>query len=386
MSPPSPDKLDSQRHLFEIPAQVTYLNCANMAPQMRRVKEAGLAALKANASPWTRTGEDWFAGAETLRALAGRLINAEADCMALVPAASYGIALAAANVPVERGQSIVILDRQFPSNVYAWRVLAQRRGGRVHTVQRAHEDSWTASLLQAIDADTAVVAIPNCHWTDGSLVDLKKVGEKARSVGAALVIDASQSLGAYPLDVAQIQPDFLVSVGYKWLLGPLGVSYLYVAPRWHAAGVPLEYSWLSRAGAEDFASLVDYTDEFRAGARRFDMGEFSQFTLLPMATAALQQLLEWGVGRIHQTACALNQIAADAASEIGAWALPAQHRAGHILGLHTRGERGASIAAALRAADIHVSVRGDLLRIAPHVYNDRSDIERLITALRGLLR
>src|SRR5581483_5991752 len=115
---------------------------------------------------------------------------------------------------------------------------------------------------------TAVVTVSNCHWTDGSLIDLYRVGERARQVGAAFVVDASQSLGAYPVDVARAQPDFLVTVGYKWLMGPYGLSYLYVAPRWRERGVPIEESWLTRAGSEDFARLVDYTESYRDGARR----------------------------------------------------------------------------------------------------------------------
>src|SRR5262249_23784614 len=157
------------------------------------------------------------------------------------------IALAAANIPVAAGQSVVLLDGEFPSNVYAWHELARRGAAAVRTVTRPLGGDWTDPILAAIDPTTAVVALPNCHWTAGLFVDLHQVAAAARRVGAALVIDGSQSVGAYPLDVAAIQPDFLVTVGYKWLLGPYGLGYLYAAPRWRASGVPLEYSWLARA-------------------------------------------------------------------------------------------------------------------------------------------
>ena len=158
--------------------------------------------------------------------------------------------------------------------------------------------------------------MPQCHWTDGSKVDLERVGERARAVAAGLVIDASQSLGASPLNLDRIQPDFLTAVGYKWLLGPYGLGHLYVAPKWRKSGVPLEQSWIARAGSDDFSRLVDHTDAYRPGARRFDMGESPQFVLAPMAIAALQQILAWGVERIRQTLSLLTEKVAQLAAEI----------------------------------------------------------------------
>ncbi len=368
------------RDLFDVPTDVTYLNSANIGPRLHAVSRAGVEAIRSQASPWRLRSPDWFAGAERLRALAAQVMGADADGVALVPAASYGIAVAAANVSVVRGQSIVVLARQFPSNIYAWRDLARQRGARLVTVER-DAGRWTDSVLAAIDDDTALVAIPNCHWTDGSLVELEPISVRARAVGAALVIDASQSLGAYPLDVARIQPDFLVTVGYKWLLGPYGLGYLYVAPRWRDIGVPLERSWLTRRGSEDFARLVDYTDEYRAGARRFDMGECPQFNLVPMACAALEQILRWGVSEIQRSLTALTEDLVRLAAHIGFEAVESAGRAGHFVGLRRSGGIPETIAAALAAEQIYVSLRGDSIRVAPHRHNDAADIDRLIAIL-----
>jgi selenocysteine lyase/cysteine desulfurase len=372
--------------MFEIPEGVTYLNCANMAPQLRSVTAAGLDAVRRKATPWALSSADWFAGAEELRTLAGQVMGTEASHVALVPAASYGIAVAARNVRVERGQSILIVEHEFPSNVYAWRELAKRQGVRLLTVPRHPGGGWTEALLQAIDKETAVVSVPQCHWTDGSSVDLVRIGERAREVGAALVIDASQSLGACPLDLDRVQPDFLVSVGYKWLLGPYGLGYLYVAPRWHENGSPLEESWLTRKGSEDFARLIDYRDEYRQGARRFDMGEFPQFILAPMATAALKQILAWGVGTIEQTLSSLTDGIAKRAAYAGYEVLPYEQRCRHMIGIRLSGGVPAGLPAALATARVYVSIRGDVIRIAPHLYNDASDIERLFAVLASCLQ
>src|SRR5262249_4776586 len=160
-------------------------------------------------------------------------------------------------------------------------------------------------------------------------------------------IDGSQSIGAYPLDVASIQPDFLVTVGYKWLLGPYGLAYLYAAPRWRTSGVPLEYSWLARAGAEDFASLSDYSGSYRPGARRFDMGEFPQFVLTAMATTALEQVIEWGVERVQDAISALTSRVEGAAVWTGADAVRRSDRVGHMIGIRPRAGVGRYLASAL---------------------------------------
>ncbi|MGH2484903.1 MAG: aminotransferase class V-fold PLP-dependent enzyme, partial [Ktedonobacterales bacterium] len=213
-------RLSSQRNLFEIPDEVAYLNCAYMSPLLRAARAAGQEAVARKSRPWRVTPADFFAEAETARALFAELIGADAEGVAIVPSASYGVGVAAANLPLLPGQRVVLLAEQFPSNVYPWQDLAERSGAAVVTVPRPLTGEWTPALLERIDERTAIVALPHCHWTDGSLVDLARVGERARAVGAALVVDATQSVGAFPLDIARVRPDFLVSATYKWLLGP----------------------------------------------------------------------------------------------------------------------------------------------------------------------
>jgi selenocysteine lyase/cysteine desulfurase len=382
MQPPNPAPIKAVRNLFEIPEGITYLNCASMAPQLRCVTEAGLRAVRTKASPWNLSVAEWFAGSEELRNLAARVMGTDSDGVALVPAASYGIATAAANLPLSPGQTIVVLHQQFPSNIYAWYELAKKNGGRVVVAQRKSGMDWTEALIAAIDENTAIVAVPQCHWTDGSKVDLERVGQRVRAVGAGLVIDASQSLGASPLNLERVQPDFLTAVGYKWLLGPYGLGYLYVAPKWREWGVPLEQSWIARAGSDDFSRLVDHTDAYRPGARRFDMGESPQFVLAPMAIAALQQILAWGVERIQRTLSLLTEKVAQLAADIDYAVLPRAQRSGHMIGIRPACGIPAGLPQLLHEANVFVSVRGDSIRVAPYLYNDADDIERLFGILR----
>jgi selenocysteine lyase/cysteine desulfurase len=372
--------LENQRKLFEIPEGVAYLNCAYMSPQLRSVREIGERAVTRKSWPWKITPDDFFEDAEKTRALFAHLVGAGADGVALIPSVSYGIAVAAANVKVEPGEKILILEDQFPSNVYAWRELAAQKGTQLVTVPRPPDHDWTPAVLGHLDENTAVVAVPNCHWTDGSLLELRRIGGRAREVGAALVVDGIQSLGAHPFHVAEVRPDFLVASAYKWLLGPYGVGFLYVGEDYRE-GAPIEHNWINRRGSEDFSRLVGYQNAFQPGARRYDVGERSNFVLLPMANEALRQILDWGVENVSETIGELTDLIEEEAKKRGIEAIPAKRRARHMVGIKLGSAAPEDLAARLAGEDIFVSVRGESMRVSPHLYNTAEDVNRLFAAL-----
>ena len=372
--------LPCQRALFDLPDDVAYFNCAYMSPLMHRVVEAGQHGLARKARPWQIAPVDFFTESERARSLFARLIGAATDDVALVPAASYGTAVAAANLAPATGQHILVLEDQFPSNFYVWRDLAARSGARLRTIARPAEGDWTGAVLAAIDGDTALAALPNCHWSDGGLIDLERVGVALRQAGARLVLDLTQSLGAMPFDVGQVRPDFMVAATYKWLLGPYSMGFLYVAPD-HHDGRPLEQNWIARAGSEDFRGLVSYTDTIQPGARRYDVGERANFALLPAVIAALEQIHDWGVPAIQRTLKETTATIATRAADLGLRTAAAEHRAGHFLGLGFPDGLPADLPDRLADANVHVSARGDSLRVTPHLYNNDNDIDRLFEVL-----
>jgi selenocysteine lyase/cysteine desulfurase len=372
--------LGSQRDLFEVPDHIAYLNCAYMSPLLRRAREVGEWAVSRKSRPWEITPDDFFEEVEVARTLFARLVGGDADGVAVVPSVSYGISVAAANVTVREGEKIIILEDQFPSNVYSWRELASREGAELVTVPRPENSDWTGALIAEIDDRTAVVAAPNCHWTDGSLVGLSRVGERAREVGAALVIDGIQSVGAMPFDVSEVRPDFLVAASYKWLLGPYGVGFMYVDEK-HREGQPIEHNWVNRHKSEAFSQLVDYQDAFQPGARRYDVGERSNFVLLPMANEALRQLLDWGIENVSETVGALTDLVEQMAAERGIATIPKDRRARHLIGLLLGPDAPADLATRLMRHDVFVSVRGSSVRVSPHLYNTRADVERFFDVL-----
>ena len=379
--------LECQRHEFSLPDGLHYLNCAYMSPLPRRVEAAGIAGVQRKRVPSEIAPHHFFDDSQRARELFAGLINGEAERVAIVPAVSYGIALLARNASCTRGQNIVVSAEQFPSNVHAWRRLAARTGAQLRTVDAPQSDhrgeAWNTALLDAIDADTAAVALPQVHWTDGTRFDLERIGAAARRAGAALIIDATQSVGALPFDNCRIGADAVVCAAYKWLLGPYSIGAAWIGARFDDAE-PLEETWIGRAASEDFRGLVNYRDDYQPGAARFDAGERSNFALMPMFIAGLELVSSWTPAAI-QAYC--RAITADALAEVSALGFEIEEpewRASHLFGLRTpAGLDLAGLQTELQRRRISASLRGSALRVSPHVYNDAGDVAALLDALRA---
>lgn len=384
--------LECRADEFSLPDDLHYLNCAYMSPLARAVERAGLEGFRRLRDPTRIAPSDFFTESDELRRAFAELVHADdPDRVAIVPSVSYGVALAARNLEVEAGQNLVLAEDQFPSNVYAWSRLAEERGLELRIVGpgpgdggsgRGRGERWNERLLEAVDGATAAAALPHVHWTDGTRFDLQAVGRRCREVGAALVVDGTQSVGALPFDVGRIRPDALICAGYKWMLGPYSIGTTYLGPRFDDA-VPLEETWLGRKGSEDFGGLVDYEDEYQPGASRHDMGERSNPVTVPMQTAGIRLLLDWGVERIQEYCRGLTRPLTGEASALGMTVEDEEWRSSHLFGLRLPAEaRPEELAEHLKREDVVVSVRGDALRVSPHLYNDRRDVEALLEVLR----
>src|SRR3954468_2999187 len=371
------------RALFEIPDDIAYFNCASIGPLPRAARAAIEEGAARRAQPWRVTMKNWIDDYEERRALFAELAGAAADSIALIPSVSYGVAVAARNLDAAPGQQVLLLAEDFPSNVYTWRAFAAEKGCGILTVSRSPGETWTDAVLARLDERVSVVAVPNVQWTDGALVDLVRIGARAREIGAALVVDASQSLGMMPLDLAAIRPNFLIAVGYKWLLGPYGLSYLYADEKYWG-GAPLEQNWLSRQGSEDFSSLVDYRDDYRPGARRFDMGERSALEMNNAGTVSLRLLNEWGVDSIAARLAERTGRIESEAKSLGLTISSAPARGPHLIGIELPRDVAVRAFSTLRERGVYVAFRGNAIRIATHVYNNDADVERLIAALAAL--
>ena len=373
--------------LFAIPEDVTYLNSAGVSPIPVPVRAAGEAGVARKVEPWKLSRASFYDIVEEARAAAAALIGAQPGDIAIVGSASYGIATACRNLPLPAGTAVVTLAEEHPSPVYAWLRAAEENGAVHDELARPADHDWTAAILSRL-ADqgrprVSVLSLTPLHWNDGGLVDLPAIRKAADRVGAALVVDGTQAVGAQPFSVHEVRPDFLVFPTYKWLLGPYGLAFLYADPE-RQAGIPLEEHTFSRLGADQITNHYARELRFMEGSRRYDMGERSNFVTLPMAVAGMRLIEAFGPAKIEAHLQPLAARIIEGAAALGFTAPPPGRRAAHLIGLRREGMDAAAVVGGLAERGIHVAARNGAIRVSPHLYNDAADIERFLGALAEL--
>ena len=353
----------------------------------KRVRHACSRALDILACPSRLTVDDFFQPAMQIRHLFATLVNApKPEQVAIIPSVSYGMSIIARNTRLSSGDEVVVVEEQFPSAVYTWRKTCARSGATLRVVEsptdgRSRGKNWNQKLIDAIDVATKIVVIPEFHWTDGLRFDLKMVRNRTKEIGARLVVDGTQSIGVQPFDVQDIRPDALLCAGYKWLTGPYGIGLAYFDESLNN-GEPLEENWITRLGSENFSGLTQYQDSYQPGAIRYDVGERSNFVMLPMLKTALTQIIEWRPERIASHCEKLTQNTAVKLQKLGLEVEDEDWRAGHILGIQIpRSVERQHLTKALEKHRISASLRGNSLRISPHIYNNLDDTEALVEVL-----
>ena len=379
-----------QKHLFSIPENIHYLNGAYQGPYPKSVEAIGIECLKRKSKPFVIGAADFFDPNTALKKVFAKLIHvSDYERIAVIPSASYGMANVVNNVAIEAGQDIVVLDEQFPSNYYPWSRMAKEKGANIKVVAappiaEGRGALWNQRILEAIDNNTRVVAVPNIHWADGTLYDLEAISAKAKSVGAYFILDASQSVGALPLDVGAIGADAIVCVGYKWLLGSHGLGCAYYGPKFDH-GKPLEDNWINKKESDNFAKLVNYQDEYREKANRYNVGQTSNFITTPMLTASIEHILSTGIENIQNYCAAITADAIDRLCNLGCFVEADAYRAKHLFGIYLGdGMDMETLKKELIAANVYVSYRGNAVRVSPNVYNDVRDLERLVAVFEGV--
>lgn len=380
--------LECQRDKFALPENVAYLDAAYMSPIPIAAMEAGIAGTAIKSTPWRMSIASYYDDVEEARAHAAEMIGAKADDVAIGAATSYGIGVAAANVPVAAGSAIVLMENEHPSHRYAWYELAKRKNARIEIVARPDDGDWTSAIVTTLTKSKtpiSVVAGTMIHWFEGNEVDLAAVAEATRSAGACLVVDGTQWVGALPFDVTKVRPDFMSFATYKFLLGPYRLSFLYASERWQAEGRPLEHHSWNRVGGDKADFYKPQVAAFLPGARRFDMGERSDFAVIPVAVASLRLLKAWGAQSRFARLKHLNDLIWREAAERRLVSAQQDHRAPHISILDFGDRLPADMSARLKKENIFVTVRGSKVRVSPHVYNDEADIFKLLDALSAAI-
>ena len=379
--------LKNQRAKFSLDKGITNLNAAYMSPLLKAVEKAGIEGILKKRNPPKVSVADFFETGELIRNEFAKLIRAkESNRVVIIPSASYGIASVVKNITLKPSQNIIIAEGQFPSNYYPWHSLAKESGAKLKMVNAPKElnkrgKKWNEQILNSINRNTRIVALGHIHWTDGTIWDLKKIRQRTREVGALLIIDGTQSIGALPFSVQSFEPDAVICAGYKWLMGPYSIGLAYYG-EYFDGGKPIEENWINRLDSENFAGLINYQDQYHEGALRYEVGEHSNFILAPMLLKALEQVNEWRPKNIQEYCKTITARPVEILKEAGYWIEADRYRSHHLFGVRVPEEKDMQkIKARIRRNKISVSFRGDAIRVAPHVYNTEKDMMKLVACL-----
>jgi selenocysteine lyase/cysteine desulfurase len=376
-----------QKDLFQLPDGIHYLNCAYMAPLLKSVEEKGIEGLRKKRNPVSIRPVDFFSGVNEVRTAFSQIIHCPPSQVAIMPSVSYGMNSVIRNIPFRPGQHALTISEEFPSCYYSTRRWCSTYGAPLKVVARKEDipvkgGEWNQRILEAIREDTAFLVMASVHWMNGTKFDLEAIGQRCREVGAKLIVDGSQSVGALPVDVSQFPIDALICAGYKWLMGPYSTALSYIHEDFND-GIPLEESWMSRPNAERFERLTEYEEGFRPGAVRYDMGQNSNFISIPMLHESLNQLLRWGIPEIQEYCGELGDPLIRFFRQKGIPVEERAYRANHLLGLELPDNiKGDHLLNELQRRNVYVSLRGNNIRISINVFNTEEDIDQLIAALK----
>lgn len=378
---PAPVSWTQRRSAFWLPHGVIHLDAASRGPRLRAVQHAAHEAIDEDATPWRLSTSTWYARIEVLRQLAADTVfNGDVEGLAMLPSAAHGLETAARNLPLAQGDAVLVLDRQFPSNLLPWQRRCAEAGAELIAVETETTRDIAAAVIDTIERTptSRVLALPNVIWRDGRFVDLDRIAHAIIDRDIALVLDLSQSLGVMPLDLTRWRPAFVISVGHKWLLGPQGLAWLWASPYWRECGAPLEQHWQARDAGNDWSFPSTAAPPYRSGARRFDAGGITDTPRLAMATAAFRQLALWQPSRIASELQRLTEAFEQALDEhdLAAWRTP--HHGPHLSALRVPEARIDKVAQTLTEQDVVLTRRHGLLRIAPYLAVNEDDLRRVV--------
>jgi cysteine desulfurase/selenocysteine lyase len=367
----------------------TWLNTAHQGALPLVAAAAAREAIDWKTAPFELTQERFDGVPQHLRRALGRLVNAPADDVILANSASYGLNLVATGFPWREGDEIVVAERDFPSDILPWLLTERMRGTRVIRLRTRGPIVETDELAAALTPRTRLFCTTWVHSFSGYAIDVEALGSICRKHGVTFVLNASQALGARPVDLARMPIDALTCVGFKWLCGPYGTGFCWISPDLRAKLRPTKAYWLAMLTAEDLGKDVVQVDlPDNPGARAYDVfGTANFFNFVPFA-AAVEHLLGIGIETIetHDQRLVDHVLRrlAQGPYQVTSPTDPGKRRSTLIFFSHRDRTKNRAVYEALRKAGVYVAFRSGSLRLSPHLYNSIDDLERALRVLQDV--
>ncbi|HMB59657.1 MAG TPA: aminotransferase class V-fold PLP-dependent enzyme [Xanthomonadales bacterium] len=363
----------------------TYFNHAAVGPWPLCAAEAVQQFAEENAQRGPTGYSQWIKREERLREHLVMLLSAPSvDDIALLKNTTECISTVAWGLDWKRGDNVVVLEGEFPSNLLPW--LAQsERGVKVRRVDPRETENAEAGLISAMDENTRLLAVSSVRWSDGFRLNLKTLGKACRNRGILFLVDAIQQLGALGLDVESCHIDFLAADAHKWLLGPEGVAVFYTSQRTRPLLALRQQGWHMYDNPFHF-NRTDWTPA--ATARRFEAGSPNSLGQVAM-NASLELLLETGLAEVEKRVLSNTGVLIDGLGQIPGVAVQSDTRSDRrsgIVNFSAEQLTPARIHAALMQRTIYCTVRGPGVRLSPHFYQGEAEIEQVLSGIAEVLR
>jgi len=371
------ENLEKIRALFPIVKNKVFLNHAAQSPLPKPVAEA----MHRYVEDYSNFGTSPLETSDLGKSLFARLVGAKPEEIALAENTSMGLNIAAHVLRYPPGSKVVTTDLEYPSVVYPW--LKKSLGVKVDYVRSVDGKLLLEDFERAVDDSTVAVAVSHVEYVNGFRNDLRVLSEIAHSHGAVLIVDAIQSAGVIPIDVKRDGVDFLTAACYKWLLGPPGAAYLYVKEELIENLEPPFVGWASVK--QEIFETVEFWDiwslRLSETASRFEVGTPGAVSFVG-AAEAMKMLLDFGIENIERQVLELTNYLIERVKALGLRLQTPeepQHRSGIV---NFKIEKPKEVVERLRRKGIVVSARANGIRVSPHFYNTKTEIDTLIDEIR----
>jgi cysteine desulfurase / selenocysteine lyase len=379
----TPMQTDWREEWFEI-EDATYLNLAGQSPMPKVAVRAVHAALELKKFPQRIPDSAFFDLPNRIRASIAKLIGAKPQEIALTTGASTGMAAVALGLRWQPGDEVITAKGEFPLQYTTWRPMEEREGIKLNIVAPRDRFYTADDFIAALTPKTRLVSVSHVRFDNGAMLDVQRLAAACRAQGALLLLDISQSCGAVPMNVRDLGADFLVSAGYKWLLGPFGTGFFWAKSEHIANARPGPFYWMATGGADNFAALATEDPKPGADAKRWDAAETANY----LNHAALEASLEFVLRARPETVAAHNRKLIDFMYErlpkdrcVPTSPLDSVQRGPYGCFAARRPENTAALYERLRKENIITSLREGNIRVSPYLYNTERDIDRLISVI-----